>query len=166
MRWIIVLVAALVFVACGTESEADRTQRLATDQLTAEAQRQVGMPNIVNFQERKLMKMIMELRDKENLVTYAYITTWDGKLVYIGQCVGFGLPYSVQFTNPEKLAWPAHHNSATTPQPDPNGLFMPDGLSATWLMMLDPETKEVRPVYVEPQIIVSPFPLRSMTAEK
>jgi len=28
----------------------------------------------------------------------------------------------------------------TIPQPDPNGLFMPDGLSATWLMMIDPET--------------------------
>lgn len=40
-----------------------------------------------------------------------------------------------------------------------NGLFMPQGLSATWLMMIDPQTNEPRPVYVEPEIIVSPFPL-------
>jgi len=35
---------------------------------------------------------------------------------------------------------------------------MPDGLSATWLMMIDKDGKS-RPVYIEPEIIVSPFPL-------
>lgn len=46
------------------------------------------------------------------------------------------------------------------PQSEPNGLFMPDSLSATWLMMIDPDTGEPRPVYVEPLIIVSPFKLK------
>jgi len=32
------------------------------------------------------------------------------------------------------------------------------GLSATWLMMIDKDGV-AQPVYVEPQIIVSPFPL-------
>ena len=30
----------------------------------------------------------------------------------------------------------------TMPQAEPNGLFSPVGLSATWLMMIDPETNE------------------------
>jgi hypothetical protein len=36
---------------------------------------------------------------------------------------------------------------------------MPDGLSATWLLLFEPETNEPRPTYVEPEIIVTPFPL-------
>ena len=145
--------------ACDENSTADRKQTEATEKLTAEAERQVGMPNIVNFQERKLAKMIFELRDKEDLVCYAYIKSdYTGKLHFIGKCLGFGLPYSVQYTNPQ-VHRGYEKEGYTIPQPDPNGLFMPDGLSATWLMMIDPETNEPRPVYVEPEIVVSPFKL-------
>lgn len=31
--------------------------------------------------------------------------------------------------------------------------------SATWLMMIDPKTNSPRPVYIEPEIVVSPLPL-------
>jgi hypothetical protein len=163
----IVVTSFVVMLSAGCENTgigtADEQQQKQTEQLTAEAQRQVGMPTIKNFQERKLMKQIMELRDRVDLVTYAYIVDWQGNLHYIGQCVGFGLPYSVQFTSPEKVVDlngdRGGYVMGTVPQPDPNGLYMPEGLSATWLMMLDPSTEEVKPVYVEPQIIVSPFPL-------
>lgn len=154
----ILLPLCFLFLAfdCSVSNEADKKQRKATDKLTAEAERQVGMPNIINFQERKLAKLIFELRDKEDLICYAYIKSdYQGKLFYIGKCIGFGLPYSVQYTNPERY----HYSGVTLPQPDPNGLFMPQGLSATWLMMIDPGTNEPRPVYVEPEIVVSPFPL-------
>lgn len=33
--------------------------------------------------------------------------------------------------------------------------------SATWLPMLDPETDKPRSVYLEPEIVVSPFPLHT-----
>ncbi|HUS89236.1 MAG TPA: hypothetical protein VMW91_07710, partial [Desulfosporosinus sp.] len=118
----------------------------------------LALLNIVNFQQRKLMKMIYELADKEDLITYAYIKSdYQGKLFFIGKCIGFGIPFSAQYTNPMK---PIHYNGiATIPQPDPNGLFMPTSSSATWLMMIDPKTNQPRPVYVEPEIVVSPFPL-------
>ena len=144
---------------------ADQRQAQATEQAMAEADRQIGMPAIVNFQERKLAKMIFELRDKEDLICYAYIVNhMTGELVFIGKCLGFGLPYSVQYTNPERMdtvdgGASFARNPYTLPQPDPNGLFMPSGLSATWLMMIDPSTNEPRPVYVEPEILVSPFQL-------
>jgi hypothetical protein len=125
------------------------------------------MPAIKNFQERKLMKMIFELRDREDLVCHAYMVNLNGELIYLGKCIGFGLPYSVQYTNPEKVARfsSAAHAYGTLPQPDPNGLFMPEGLSATWLMMVDEKTGEPHPVYIEPQIIVSTFPLTATKAE-
>ena len=161
----VIALLALLLAGCGdTESSADKKQKEATQKLMSEAERQLGMPAITNFQERRLAKMIFELRDQEDLTTYAYIVNhMTGKLVFLGKCIGFGLPYSVQYTNPSYITEYGRdgRGGKVLPQPDPNGLFMPQGLSATWLMMLDPETKETRPVYVEPQILVSPFPLHS-----
>ena len=159
---LILIVVAAFLVGCDTTPTADKIQSAATEQSMKEADARIGMPAITNFQERKLAKMIFELRDKEDLVTYAYLVTWEAELIFIGKCIGFGLPYSVQYTNPERLVRPVAGTYITLPQPDPNGLFMPDGLSATWLMMIDPKTNEPRPVYVEPQIVVSPFPLHDI----
>jgi len=164
-----------MFVVVGCEEngkkDADTQQREATRKAMSEAQRQVGMPAIKNFQERKLAKMIFELRDREDFVCHAYLfNQMTGEVgQYLGKCLGYGLPYSVQFTNPERLV---HGRKAlgysmgdggasiqTIPQPDPNGLFMPSGLSATWIMLYDKKTEEFRPIYCEPLIIVSPFEL-------
>lgn len=165
MRWATLLMVLVLFVGCKDSApSADQQQAQQTAKSLSEANRQIGMPAIKNFQERKLAKMIFELRDQADLTTYAYIVSWEGKLIFIGKCVGFGLPYSVQYTNPEKLVYThpnrsADYSKTKMPQADPNGLFMPQGLSATWLMMVDKKTGDVRPVYIEPQIIVSPFPL-------
>lgn len=164
MKKILVATALLLAVplvaGCPSyEPDADVKQQMATAKAMSEADRQIGMPAITNFQERRLAKMIFELRDQENLTTYAYIVNhMTGELVFIGKCIGFGLPYSVQYTNPMREER-VYNGAIALPQADPNGLFMPDGLSATWLMMVDPKTGDARPVYVEPEILVSPFPL-------
>ena len=156
----ITAIAIAALSGCDQKDTADSKQAKATAQSLAEADRQIGMPAITNYQERRLAKMIFELRDQEGLTTYAYIVNhMTGELVFIGKCIGFGLPYSVQYTNPTKRLHSSAGGWYQMPQADPNGLFMPQGLSATWLMMVDPGTGEARPVYVEPQIIVSPFPL-------
>ena len=162
-----IVAIAIYLVGCGpVRKSSDGKMRSQTERAMSEANRQIGMPAVKNFQERKLAKMIFELRDQENLITYAYIVNLQGELIFIGKCVGFGLPYSVQYTNPQKLVdrfgrtiEGRSYEPHVMPQADPNGLFMPEGLSATWLMMIDPKTDKARPVYVEPQIIVSPFPL-------
>ena len=156
-----IMVSALWSCNEVTTSEADKIQAEQTATMMSEAQRQVGMPNIINWQQRKLMKTIYELCDKEDLICYAYIKSdYQGKLFFIGKCIGFGIPFSAQFTNPERIADSYSQGGfAILPQPDPNGLFMPTSSSATWLMMIDPETNKPRPVYIEPEIVVSPFPL-------
>jgi hypothetical protein len=149
------LIAILLIVVAGCEGRTDRKQRQATEKLVAEADRQVGMPGIANFTERKFARQILELRDSK-VSTYTYIVDWQGRLHFVCNSIGFGLPYSVQFTNPERLV----HQSrdVTLPQPDPNGLFMPDGLSATWILCDDGEGG-VSPIYSEPSLLVSPFRL-------
>jgi len=148
------------FFGCEIDESADEKQSKATEKLMTEASNQIGMPNIINFQQKKLMKEIYELTDKENLITYAYIQSdYQGKLIYIGKCIGFGIPFSAQYTNPMRYdkVW---STVITIPQPDPNGLFMPTSSSATWLMLIDPETNKPRPVYFEPTVVVSPFKLK------
>lgn len=169
MKTLISITALILFMAVGcgrgpVKPSADEEQQEQTEQAMQEANRQVGMPGIVNYQEKKLMKQIYELRDQENLVCHAYLfDQMTGKVgQYLGKCIGYGLPYSTQFSNPDKVVHENFHNGGsfgTLPQPEPNGLFMPDGMSATWLLLIDPETNKPRPVYVEPAIIVSPFKL-------
>jgi hypothetical protein len=151
--------------SCESQSKSDKLQRERTDILMDEADRVVGMPNITYFQQRKLMKQVIEMADKENLICYVYIKSdYQGKLMFIGKSMGFGVPFSAQFTNPMKIAASGSSSGyAILPQPDPNGLFMPTSSSATWILMIDPETKKGRPVYIEPEIVVSPFPLHDET---
>lgn len=141
---------------CG-EPSADMQLQQQTESHMQEANMQVGYPAIINFQEKKLVKMIMELRDQEDLICHAYlVNTMNGTVgQYLGKCIGYGLPYATQFSNPEKRNLIHAYN---LPQPEPNGLFMPDGLSATWLLLLD-EKGDPHPTYIEPEIIVSPFKL-------
>lgn len=166
---ILVLVVCICFglTGCGREKTSDDKMQEETAIAMQEAYAQTGMPAITNYQEKKLFKMIYELRDDEKLVCYAYyFNQMQGKRGdFIGKCIGFGLPASVQYSNPERIACKlvkganVPNYSGTLPQPEPNGLFMPEGLSATWLMLIDPETNTPRPVYIEPLIIVSPFKL-------
>lgn len=150
-----------------TSSDAIESKR--TEKALQEATRQVGHPAIKNFQEKKLLKLVYEARDNENLICYAYFgNVLEGKRGdFIGKCLGFGIPYSMQFSNPEKVEVYNEWSSSkygkggvygTLPQAEPNGLFIPEGLSATWLFLLDKEGKP-HPVYIEQEIIVSPFKL-------
>ena len=133
------------------------------------------MPAIKNFRERKLYKDILELRDQEGLTTYTYLyNEMQGKLVFLGESIGYGIPYATQFTNPQKIecAWTHDPNcSAGGPvavaQADPNGLFSPASAEGTWILLKNPNGKDVKPVYIEPRVIVSPFRLDAgQVAEK
>lgn len=170
LTWLLIVFAFIIGCMSdeGQKPAAETQQTEQTNKLLSEINRQVGLPNISNFQQKKLMKMIYELCDKEDLICYAYIKSdYQGKLVFIGKCIGFGVPFSAQYTNPSKaidvydvgLHASQGADIQIIPQADPNGLYMPTSSSATWLMMLDPKTNEPRPVYIEPEIVVSPFPL-------
>lgn len=160
MKHLMLILCCVMFVGCGNVPNADKRQAVETEKRLLEASKNVGMPDIVNFTELRLARDILELRDQESLSTYTYLVSLEGKLVFLGESIGYGLPYSVQFTNPEVEVYRrANGGFGTLPQADPNGLFMPDGLSATWILLKDPDTGEARPTYVEPSIIVSPFKL-------
>jgi len=167
-----VALVAIMFTGCKGKETSDSVMNKKIENLVAEANRQIGVPALVNFQEKKTLKWIYELCDQEDLICHAYLynyTTGDiGR--YLGRCLGYGVPYSTQFSNPTKYQgvttnkvikeagrdWA--YSYELMPQAEPNGLFKPEGMSATWLIMID-KNGDPRPMYVEPLIIVSPFKL-------
>lgn len=168
-RFIIAIIAATclasVAVAMGSAQKvpsSDQIQAQQAEKLAREATQKVGAPAITNFTEKKLVRWLYELRDEPNYRTYSYIMTMVGKLIKICDSVGYGINTSVQFSNPEKVVHQRIGNGGsfgTLPQAEPNGLFMPEGLAATYIMCVDAANDDVKAVYVEPEVIVSPFPL-------
>lgn len=140
-----ILFFLFLLVACGN----DERDRQATEQRMQEMRAQVGLPNIVNFTEAKFAKLTAELRDQE-IRTWTYYIDMSGQRHLLCESVGYGLPYSVQITNPQK--------GTGLPQAEPNGLYMPESADATWVLCSDGKGG-VAPVYSEPHLIVSPFPL-------
>jgi len=154
---LLVIIVALSLSGCVEQTSVGIEEKYTANQMK-EMNAQVGMPVMFNFNEKKLAKQIFELRDKADLITYAYTVNLDGQYVYLGKCIGFGLPYSVQYTNPEKIIGdPYRYQSGgkVVPQADPNGLYMPEGLSATWLVLVNEDTGKREVIYAEPEIVVT-----------
>ena len=162
MRRYRLLPLSLVFLlcACGdAQPNADTVQREKQAKAVSEAVAQVGEPEIINWQEKRMMKTLYELRD-QSIATHAYIVNQlAGCLVYLGAAVGYGIPYATQFSNPMVTKTNYDHGATEHPQAEPNGLFMPAEAHGTWVMLKDPTSDAVKPVYIEPDVIVSPFRL-------
>ena len=163
MRAIHILLSSVLLIVCvgcdPTTPTSDQTQRDQQEQLSQQANQQIGMPGITNFTEKKIMKRLYEMRD-QNIATFTYIVDMQGQLHHVCDSIGYGLPYSTQFSNPEKGTWNGSVY-ATLPQSEPNALFMPASAEGTWVVCASTKG-EFTPMYLEPRVIVSPFRLRSV----
>jgi len=145
-----------------TPPSSDKSTAKQMETLLKEAERQTGLPAVTNFTEKRMVKWLYELRDQPNYRTYTYIVTMTGKLVKICDSVGYGINASIQYSNPEKVMKNGSHYDGTfgtMPQAEPNALFMPEGLAATYVMCVSEDSDDVKAVYIEPEIIVSPIEL-------
>jgi hypothetical protein len=146
-----------VLVGCQPPS-SDQVQAHQQEQMVQESNAQVGMPGVTNFTEKKMVKMLYELRDQK-ISTYTYVPDMQGRLWHLCDSVGFGLPYGVQYSNPEKHRYDAG-GAYNIPQAEPNGLFMPPTAEGTWVMCVAPGGK-IDPIYVESRTVVSTRRLKS-----
>ena len=159
-KFLALILLAMAMTSCDSVPSADAVQRNKQENLEKEAVREVGMPAIHNFYEKKLLKTIYELRDNAKTMNYAYLFAENsGKLILLGRCYGYGVPYATQYTNPQKTVSHGGTDFSTLPQADPNGLFSPTSAEGTWLALIDPKTGEPQITYIEPKLIVSPIPL-------
>ena len=142
-----------------TRTESDKKQDDSQELLANEAARQVGMPGVTHFTEKRIVRLLYEERD-QSIATFAYLPDMNGKLWHLCDSIGYGLPYGVQFTNQHRQLHPDYNDSSMQDQPEPNGLFMPSTAEGTWVICAG-QKGDPTPVYVEPRVIVSPFKLRA-----
>jgi len=169
---VLIVLLLLIFITCvagqcgeTVVNEVDKEQ----SKLQQEAQKQMiikmdGLPEITNWTEAKTLKDIIEDRDDPKLICYWYMyNEYSGLLMYQGKCKGYGIPYSTQFSNPEKVVdmegqigvtWDGWA-LGTLPQAEPNGLFTASSSSATWVNAISEDGKTSQVEYVEPLIVVT-----------
>jgi len=144
------------------QQTSEELQNQKQEEVNKQAVEQVGMPSVVNFQEKRLLKQIFELRDTA-LVTYSYTQDLNGHFHFLCNSIGYGIPYSTQYTNPLKTVTNGAEGITTVAQADPNGLYSPPSAAGTWVLCTDPNgSGKQMPIYVEPNVVVSPFKLKSV----
>jgi hypothetical protein len=169
---ILILIALFAFLTmaasgCAPQRTSSDVQRERQETLIQEGVAQVGMPAIKNFRELKIVKDLYELRDQTGLTTYTYLwNEYNGKLVFVCDSIGYAIPYATQYSAPESVQRyyiPAsggavrQYGVEPLPQAEPNGLFSPASAEGSWVMCKDPGSENVRPVYLEPRVVVSQF---------
>ena len=147
------------FVACEKpviSKSSTEIEREKQEHLSKQAIESVGLPNISNFYEKKTLKKILEMRDNPKLINHFYTkNSMTGKWVYEGKCIGFGISYTTQYTNPEKAIYGEWREQfSTIPQADPNGLYSVPNGTATWIMRVT-DNGDTIVDYIESEIRVS-----------
>lgn len=150
---LVLIFLVLTAESCDGTPTSDSVQNNLQEQSLSKAVSAIGLPNIHNFFEKKTLKKILEMRDNPDLTTFTYTQAMDGHFVYIGRSIGYGIPYSTQFTNPMRVNG-SSSSYVSLPQADPNGLFSPSSSAATWILLVDEKTNEPYIMYFEPNMVV------------
>lgn len=166
---IIGVLMASMLTGCGQRETASSKENSYTQDLMEQSSNIVGYPDVTNFFEKAQLKEIYELRDDPNLICYWYTKNdMTGKWIYQGTCIGYGIPYTTQFTQPDTMQRAAlpvldingndkgrnEYYTEVLPQADPNGLYSSASTSATWILTTDKDGN-IKPTYVESEITVS-----------
>ncbi len=159
----LMLILATTLTLSGCKFNWHSNSRLSREQkrISSRAGYEVGFPAITNFQQMREYKMIYEDEDKPT-PTYTYLKDRYGHLHLLCNSIGYGIPYSTQYTNPDYLQYTGGR-AHRLPLADPDGLYHSQQSSGTWVICVNPKTKKDVPVYSEPNIVTSPFPLSLQT---
>ena len=153
------LLMSLLLLVASCDKTSDEVQTAQQEKILMEGSAQTGMPAVKNFTERKLAKMLIEIRDQQDLPTYAYVfSPYLGRLIKVCDSIGFPLPYATQYTNPQKLVTTTN-GGVPMAQADPNGLFSPSSSRASWILCKVPGKDIVKPAYSETDLMVFAYPM-------
>ena len=163
MKKVLLALAPLVMLAACNEHTptSNEIEHAKQEEMSRRGIETVGMPAIVNYAEKRMMKDIIEKRDQMT-PTYTYIVDMNGRFHKVCDSLGYGLPYATQYTNPQSRQVTSNDRGITSDvmaQADPNGLFSPASADGTWVMCLNPKTKKAEPQYIEPRVVTMTYPL-------
>jgi len=182
-----------LFTACfSAVQSSDSKIAQQQEQNLAEGDAQVPPSAIVNWNEKRMAKLIQEKRDTPNLATWTYTKNLDGKYTFVCESIGYGLPYNTRMNNPQHYEFVTTKTGVSSggggcvgggqtitdaqgnyicgeheimPQPEPNGLFIPDSSKGTWNLCKDPKTGKPDVTYQEEDIAVFPYKLPDVMVE-
>ena len=162
----------MCMIGCDQNLTADQKTQAQQEEMQSQAEKQTGLPRIVNYQELKNLNWVYELRDQANLATYSYVVDMNGNLHHVCDSIGYAIPYGTQRSNPQKverLDFGGGYNNYILPQAEPNGIFPPSTAEGSWLICINPDpsidakaTNKIGPLYVEPRVVVSLWKLHSV----
>lgn len=162
---VLALIAAPLLLAnngdCSDQHDSAASREAqATLSLADAADREAGMPRIVNFAQRKLLKNAYEDMDQTTL-TYVYSQGLDGKFICLGQALGYGVSLGTQFTAPHRIEYHSDTGGGNVlaDQPEPTSLYSPSSGAATIVDLINPKNGEAHTAVVEPNIVTVPFQL-------
>lgn len=160
---LVVFFAISALTACKpAEPSSDRRMAAEQERSLQDAVSSVGMPAIKNWREKRLLKMIYELRDQDGLRTYTYVVAQQtGARVFLCDSIGFPINDATGFSSPEKV-YTSSGGSHSFPmiQAEPNGLFTPDASNSYWVMCLDNDKGKPAPTFITGYPLVTTFPLK------
>lgn len=178
---------AVALSACQPPVKQSNDSKIAQQQekQLAEGDAQVPPPAIKNWNEKRMFTSVMERRDQADLTTWTYTKNMDGKYTFVCESLGYGIPYGTRANNPQHYeyvststgpVWSPGGNSdgmggyiwgehTLMPQPEPNGLFIPDTAKGTWNTCKNPETGKPDVTYQEEDVSVFPYRLPEAMVE-
>jgi hypothetical protein len=167
MKRFLFSVLALLLVVLSWFPAAPAYAASSDDKFAAATEKQVqaiqaifGTPSILNGRDFLTAKEMYEYRDRANFATFSYLMDNRGRFHCAGLSVGYPMPASVQISNPKKFVdYTTKGAVLVLPQAEPNGLFMPDGLSATYQKIINPYTGAVELSSFEDELTVLPYEL-------
>ncbi len=146
--------------SCDSTPTSDQNARKAVEANTSAILEKHGVPSIINGTDYRTAKEMYELRDRAAFATYSYVLNQQtGGMICVAKSVGYPMPASVQMSNPEKFVQWYSGSPLTLPQAEPNGLFMPTGLDATYQKVINPNNGEVTMGSMEDNVNVFPYEL-------
>ena len=91
-KFLFLLPFIAVLAACNEHKPtSNEIEHAKQEEISRRGVETVGMPAIVNFAEKRMMKDIIELRDQMK-PTYTYIVDMNGKTHKLCDSLGYGLP--------------------------------------------------------------------------
>lgn len=161
----LLIVLAMVCTMVGCENDTSDKEEAYTEEIKTQSLDAVGLPDVVNFFEMSQLKEIYEMRDDANLICYWYTTNeMSGKLIYRGTCIGYGIPYSTQITNPSMIEY-SKGMEGVIDQAEPNGLYSTGSSTATWVLTTDKQGN-ISPTYVEDEVTVAQVKFEAYLCEE
>lgn len=156
IRWIVLVLVALLISGCTTDTSITRDKQTVEDQQSI-YQRNQPVPLFDWSQDRDVLIQIYQAKN-EARTTYTVVTAdGSGQVLFVCPSIGYALPADTQLTNGlQALNWTG---APVVEQAEPNGLYSSKNTDGTYVLCVR-DNGEIAPVYTEAKVTTYPFEVK------